>query len=240
MQVFYTHLIENGNFTLDSTESHHCIHVLRMKQGDKVHLFDGLGGLYLGQLMELGKEAVRGHILSKNKIKPKNYHLTLAVSPTKSIDRFEWFVEKAIEIGVDLIVPLMCKRTERKSLRLDRLEKIAVSAMKQSLNPWLTQIQEPTDFMDFTRSITNVPSQKFIAYMGDEDRCNLLMAGETGKEFIVLIGPEGDFSPDEIAFALDHKFIPVSLGMNRLRTETAAVVSCQIMASRMYSLHGHG
>ena len=233
MHVFYTQLPENNIFTLDKNESHHCIHVLRLKRGEIVNLIDGLGGFYEGELTELGKAEAGGRIISKKEVYEKIYKLTMAISPTKSIDRFEWFVEKAVEIGVDIIVPLMCKRTERKHIRLERLEKIAISAMKQSLNPWLTSIQEAIQFKDFMRIMHNNHSGKFIAHCDPDEKKDLLVAGGNTKEFIVLIGPEGDFTPEEIDLSRQNSFIPVSLGMNRLRTETAGVVACQIIASRM-------
>ena len=237
MHIFYTQPPENEFFTLDENESHHCIHVLRLKKGDLVGLVDGSGGLYEGEITELGKTEAGGRVISKKETYKKNYKLTLAISPTKSTDRFEWFVEKAIEIGVDKIVPLMCRRTERKHLRLERLEKIAVSAMKQSLNPWLTSIHEATKYEDFIEFVQNDHSLKLIAHCEEPDRKeNLLIAGNNAREYTVLIGPEGDFTADEINLARQQSFIPVSLGVNRLRTETAGVVACQIIASRMLSV----
>ena len=233
MHVFYTQNPENSIFILDKNESHHCVHVLRLKKGDIVSLVDGKGGLYEGELTVQGKTEVIGRIISKKEVNSKNYKLTLAISPTKNTDRFEWFVEKAIEIGVDVIVPLMCKRTERKHVRMERLEKIAVSAMKQSLNPWLTSIHEATKYEDFMKIMQNDHSLKLIAHCEGNEKENLLVAGDDMRELTVLIGPEGDFTPEEIDLAGQNSFIPVSLGINRLRTETAGVVACQIIASRM-------
>lgn len=233
MHIFYTQVPENNIFTLDRNESHHCIHVLRLKVGNIVGLVDGRGGIYEGELIGQGKTEVNGRILSKKEVNKRSYNLTLAISPTKSTDRFEWFVEKAIEIGVDTIVPLMCKRTERKHVRLERLEKIAVSAMKQSLYPWLTQIHEAMSYEDFMHIMQSDHSLKFIAHCDEDEKENLLTAGENTREFTVLIGPEGDFTPEEIDMAKQNSFRPVSLGNNRLRTETAGIVACQIVASRM-------
>ena len=154
--------------------------------------------------------------------------LHIAIAPTKNIERFEWFLEKATEIGIDEVTPLWCEHSERTVVKVPRLEKVMVSAMKQSLKSWLPKLNKPVEFSEFI--INNNHGQKFIAYCETGNEQHIKNLVEQGQDQLVLIGPEGDFSPDEVRDAMQHGFIPVSLGNSRLRTETAGVVACSFFA----------
>ncbi|MDE6300454.1 MAG: 16S rRNA (uracil(1498)-N(3))-methyltransferase [Muribaculaceae bacterium] len=222
---FYAPEIETTH-TLPESDSGHCVRVLRMREGDELEVVDGLGTLYRCVLLDPHPKRASLEILSSTPL-PKVWHgnITVAIAPTKNNDRMEWLVEKLTEIGVDRIIPLRCRYSERKDINVDRLEKIAVSAMKQSLKAVLPQIDPMTPFNRFLAD--NTSGQRFIAYC-DPTIPRLLFAKEYRPftDTIILIGPEGDFSGDEIRAALDLGWTPVTLGDNRLRTETAALVAC--------------
>lgn len=211
---------------LPESDSAHCVRVLRMRSGDEIEVVDGQGGLHRCILRDAHpKHAFVDVVESISLPKVWNGNITIAIAPTKHNDRMEWLVEKLVEIGVDRIVPLRCRYSERKDINVERLEKIAVSAMKQSLKAVLPRIDPMTPysaFLDATRE-----GDRFIAYC-DPSIPRLLFAKEyrPGNDTIILIGPEGDFSKEEITRALDEGWRPVSLGDNRLRTETAALVAC--------------
>lgn len=211
---------------LPESDSAHCVRVLRMRSGDEIEVVDGQGGLHRCILRDAHpKHAFVDVVESISLPKVWNGNITIAIAPTKHNDRMEWLVEKLVEIGVDRIVPLRCRYSERKDINVERLEKIAVSAMKQSLKAVLPQIDAMTpytSFLDATRE-----GDRFIAYC-DPSIPRLLFAKEyrPGNDTVILIGPEGDFSKEEITRALDDGWRPVSLGDNRLRTETAALVAC--------------
>lgn len=223
---FYAPDIES-TLTLPESDSGHCVRVLRMRQGDPLEVVDGRGTLYSCVLADAHPKHATVEITGRTPL-PKvwNGSVTIAIAPTKHNDRMEWLVEKLVEIGVDRIVPLKCRYSERKDINRERLEKIAVSAMKQSLKAVLPQIDEMTPYDKFLSSADS-DAMRFIAYC-DPDIPRRLMAKEyrPGTDTIILIGPEGDFSKDEIKAALDSGWIPVTLGDNRLRTETAALVAC--------------
>lgn len=225
MIQFYAPDIEQ-NPILPESDSQHCVRVLRMKSGDQLEVIDGKGYGYTCRLLEAHSKHASVEILHKKHI-PLSWDnkITIAVAPTKHLDRIEWMVEKLTEIGVNNIVPLLCRYSERKELKIERLEKIAISAMKQSLKAVIPHIETMKPIREF---ITNCNStQKFIAYC-DKSIPRKLLSKEYvhNKDVTILIGPEGDFSQEEIKMALDCGFIPVSLGDNRLRTETAAIAAC--------------
>ena len=224
MYLFYCPDIEKYQ-TLSEEESAHCVRVLRYTTGDEILLTDGNGTTYTARITNPHPKHCDFEIISSEKQEPHHaFHLHIAIAPTKNIERMEWAIEKCVEIGVDEITPLLCRFSERKQLRTDRLEKIILSAAKQSLTPYLPVLHELTPYDDFIKSQRQ--GQRFIAHCYKEDKRVLKDEIERGRDVLVLIGPEGDFSEKEIADALSMGFIPVSLGNSRLRTETAAVVAC--------------
>jgi len=227
MYLFYCPDIETKQ-TLSEEESGHCVRVLRYTAGDEILITDGRGTTYTARITNPHPKHCDFEILSREKQEPHHaFHLHIAIAPTKNIERLEWAIEKCVEIGVDEITPLLCRFSERKQLRTDRLEKIILSAAKQSLTPYLPVLHELTPYDEFINSQRSALSvQKFIAHCYKEDKRVLKEEIEHGKDVLVLIGPEGDFSEKEVADALALGFIPVSLGNSRLRTETAAVVAC--------------
>lgn len=215
------------NPVLPEADSQHCVRVLRMQPGDAVQVIDGKGSLYKCILADAHpKHAMLTVLEREDQPLPWPQKITIAVAPTKMMDRMEWLVEKLVEVGVNRIVPLRCRYSERKEIKQERLEKIAVAAMKQSLKATLPIIDQMTPFADF---ISNAGSdgQKFVAYCAPEiPRKLLAQVYQPRRDALMLIGPEGDFSNEEIRMALDAGFQPVSLGESRLRTETAALYSC--------------
>lgn len=211
---------------LPESDSAHCVRVLRMRSGDEIEVVDGRGGLHRCILRDAHPKHAYVDVVETFSL-PKVWkgNITIAIAPTKHNDRMEWLVEKLVEIGVDRIVPLRCRYSERKDINVERLEKIAVSAMKQSLKAVLPQIDPMTPYSSFLDA--NRDGERFIAYC-DPSIPRLLFAKEyrSGVDTTILIGPEGDFSKEEITRALDEGWRPVSLGDNRLRTETAALVAC--------------
>jgi 16S rRNA (uracil1498-N3)-methyltransferase len=200
---------------------------LRLVKGDKVQLIDGQGGIYDATITLPDAKQCRLEISSIiNHHKGRKFSLHIAIAPTKNIDRFEWFIEKAVEIGIDMITPLLCQRSERRTLKTDRLHKLIISTMKQAMVPYLPMLNELTDYRKFIDSITGSPYNRLIAHCDESDRKKLQDVLALHSNVIVLIGPEGDFTPGEIDQAISHNFIPVSLGTNRLRTETAGIVAC--------------
>ena len=230
MYLFYCPEIETKQ-TLSEEESAHCVRVLRYSVGDEILITDGRGTTYTARITNPHPKHCDFEIISSEKQEPHhNFHLHIAIAPTKNIERMEWAIEKCVEIGVDEITPLLCRFSERKQLRTDRLEKIILSAAKQSLTPYLPVLRDLTPYNDFIQmtndkwQITN--EQRFIAHCYKDEKRLLKDEIERGRDVLVLIGPEGDFSEQEVADALAAGFIPVSLGNSRLRTETAAVVAC--------------
>ncbi len=211
---------------LPQSDSQHCCRVLRMQQGDEVEVVDGAGGLYRCRLAIADPKHTLLDVVERCELPPVwPMEITIAVAPTKHLDRMEWLVEKLVEIGVNRIVPLRCVHSERKEIKTERLIKIAVSAMKQSLKATLPMIDEMTPFKDFVSRCNT--SRRFIAYCDDNvERRLLAKTYQPGEHAAIMIGPEGDFSPEEVGMAIDKGFVPVTLGNNRLRTETAAIVAC--------------
>ncbi len=230
MEIFYSHSREGSLAMLDAEESAHCVRVLRHRKGDGITVVDGLGTMFRCRLSDDSPKGAAAEILeSVPGWGGHPYSLTMAVCPTKNNDRFEWFVEKATEIGVDVISPVIGERSERKVFKAERSRKIALSAMKQSLKAKLPEIEEPVSVRDFILSHQGA-GLKMICYCFEGETLRrsiedvLEEAGEL-KDVTILIGPEGDFSPEEAALAVEHGFIPVHLGPSRLRTETAAVAA---------------
>ncbi len=225
MHVFYTPAIIASNYQLDEEESKHCIRVLRLKIGDKVNLVDGAGGFYLAEIMDDHPKKTVLQISSVQKgYGKRNHTLHIAIAPTKNIDRFEWFLEKATEIGIEEITPIICERSERKEIKTERSNKIITSAMKQSLKAYHPVLNKQAPLKDFIlRASADV---KYIAHCEDEGKHPISDEFIKHQSYLVLIGPEGDFSPQEIEYALQNGFVPITLGESRLRTETAALASC--------------
>ncbi|MES2828340.1 MAG: 16S rRNA (uracil(1498)-N(3))-methyltransferase [Bacteroidota bacterium] len=226
MHVFYTPDISSETYSLSEEESKHCIRVLRLKKGDLIHLIDGRGGLYKAELTGETKKHVTVSILEANlEYNKRNHYLHIAIAPTKNIDRLEWFLEKATEIGIDEITTVICARSERKTTKSDRLNKVITSALKQSLQAYHPKLNPDITFSDFLKIDTS--SSKFIAHcLNDGTRSPLSELDVLEKKYTILIGPEGDFSPEEIQLALKSEFKPVTLGNTRLRTETAGLAAC--------------
>lgn len=209
---------------LPETESGHCCRVLRLTSGERIFVTDGKGHRYICEILVADPKKTTVRILEKQELKSdKDFSLTLAVAPTKNADRLEWLVEKSVEIGIDRIMLLKCSRSERKVMKTDRLMKIVISAMKQSLGVTLPELTELTDFKLFVKK-KSVNAQKFFGYC-DESYPRKEFANECqpGKDVIVMIGPEGDFTQEEVTLAVENGFMPVSFGEKRLRTETAGV-----------------
>jgi 16S rRNA (uracil1498-N3)-methyltransferase len=226
MNLFYCPEILSREALLSPEESAHCIRVLRMGKGEKVQLTDGRGTLFEAIITLPDARQCRLEIVSSLKVPPaRNFNLHIAIAPTKSIDRFEWFIEKAVETGIDMITPLLCQRSERRQLRTDRLQKLIIATVKQAQVTYLPILNALTGFDDLVRRYSGPLENRFIAHCGDTPRKKLQEAVLTGKDAVVLIGPEGDFTPEEINLAEGEGFIQVSLGPNRLRTETAGVVA---------------
>ena len=228
MELFFADDIAGGRVRLDAEESAHLVRVLRHRAGDEVSVIDGRGTLYRCVLEVADARGAEARVVEEQPgFGAHPYHLTMAVCPTKNIDRYEWFVEKATEVGVDVIAPVIGERSERKVLKTERLRRITLSAAKQSLKAAIPAVAEPQSVHDF---IAAAPADalKLICYCFDDVSRQLIssvLQPEAERPLMILIGPEGDFSPEEAALARENGWIPVSLGESRLRTETAAVVA---------------
>ncbi len=230
MQLFYHPKIDNSavQFVFDKEESRHLIKVLRKKEGDVVRITNGNGTIYSAKIMDANAKMCKVEIVQKERIHRKMHHLHLAVSPTKSNDRYEWFIEKATEIGIQEITPIFSEHSERTVVKIERLEKIMQSAMKQSLRAYLPKLNEPITLKEFLNKEHS--GLNFIAHCEKGDKLDLKRCIAADKDITILIGPEGDFSSKEIKLAEKNGFLPISLGEARLRTETAALVSCMAVA----------
>ena len=223
MQLFYGH-IEGTEFHLDAGEVQHCVKVLRKSIGDHIHFITGDGALYMGEISFISKSKVYGSFTEVEREFGKvSYNLTIAIAPTKSMDRIEAFVEKAVEIGVSRIIPIICEHSERRTIKTNRLRKIALSATKQSLKGALVQIDEAMSFQDF---IAKQQEHVMIAHCEfDETKKGIHEVMDTSRPLCIMIGPEGDFSPSEVLAAVSAGAKPIHLGSSRLRTETAGLVA---------------
>jgi 16S rRNA (uracil1498-N3)-methyltransferase len=230
MELFFSRDIEGGICRLDHDESGHCVKVLRHRCGDEISVIDGEGTLYRCRITSDSHKGVEAMVLEATENWGGHpYHLHLAVCPTKNNDRYEWFAEKACEIGFDVLSPIIGEHSERKILKTQRVEKILVSAAKQSLKASVPAVNEPVSVKEFIKA-SSADGLKLIAYCFDDENIPRRSIKEVldtydGTDITVMIGPEGDFSQEEARLALEAGFIPVHLGASRLRTETAAVTA---------------
>lgn len=231
MELFYSQDIEGGIVRLNQDESGHCIKVLRHKCGDEISVIDGCGTLYKCRISSDSHKGVEAIVLeSQCDWGGHPYSLHLAVCPTKNNDRYEWFAEKSCEIGFDTLSPVIGDHSERRVLKTQRVEKILVSAAKQSLKAAVPLVNEPVSVKEFIKSTSGAEGLKMIAYCFEDERVprrsiREILEGYDGDQITVMIGPEGDFSKEEAEMALAAGFIPVHLGQSRLRTETAALTA---------------
>ena len=223
--LFYSPEIEDGNHSLSEEELRHAVKVLRLKAGDPLKITDGKGKIFNAKVTKISKSACDFEIINSITVPKKNHSIHIGVAPTKNIDRIEWFVEKVTELGVDEISFVHSQNSERKVINLERIQKKAISAMKQSGQAWLPLIH-PIQPLKNIYSVRQ--SNKFIAYVDQANPMHLKEAKPNGQ-YIVLIGPEGDFTQEELAFTTNHGYQKVSLGKTTLRTETAGVVACHIL-----------
>jgi len=213
----------DGSILLSTEESRHCVKVLRHKKGDVINVIDGKGNFYTAELTETNPEACKAKIVSKKQIAlNKNYRLHIAISPTKNTDRIEWMLEKCTELGVDEFSFIVCKRTEKPTVKMERLQKIAESAVKQSVQGIIPILNNVVSFKEFIAHPKKPDEKKYIAHCIDETKIDIKNILSPSKN-IILIGPEGDFMEEEIKTALENGYSALSLGENRLRTETAAL-----------------
>ena len=228
MQIFYAPDITETPF-LPEEESLHCVKVLRMRKGDEINIVDGRGTMYRAEVVTAHVKHTEVRLTGTTPNWGAHpYKLHMAVAPTKNIDRFEWFVEKATEIGVDTITPLDCRFSERHIIKPERIEKIIVAAAKQSYKGLVPQLMPMTDFTTFIRRTQ--ATQRFIAHCYPGEKQHLLRACRPATDVVVCVGPEGDFSQEEVAAAIDAHYLPITLGDSRLRTETAVVAAAHIVA----------
>lgn len=227
MHLFYTPDISPTarEYLLSEEESRHCASVLRLQNGDELQLIDGRGGFYTAKVLTANpKKTLVGIVSVITEFHKRNHYLHIAVAPTKNAERFEWFLEKASEIGIDEISPVICQRSERKDVKTARLNKIITSAIKQSLKAYHPVLNEPVSFKALLKKSFN--GQKFIAHCEEGDKSDLRSKLIPGGAYLILIGPEGDFTNLEIGEALGTGFEAITLGESRLRTETAALEVC--------------
>jgi 16S rRNA (uracil1498-N3)-methyltransferase len=229
MHLFYAPDIQGNTYQLSEEESKHASRVLRLGPGDEVILTDGKGNWMKSEIADAHPKKCLIQVLEtiENYHSP-SYHLEMAVAPTKNINRFEWYLEKATEIGINKIYPLLSEHSERKVIKKDRLEKVVTSAMKQSLKAWHPELNELIGFKELVKKEFN--GKKFIAWCEAEQDNRIENHLNEGEKAMIFIGPEGGFSPDEINLAKENDFIPISISKSRLRTETAAVVACHSVA----------
>jgi len=224
MSLFYVPSLSSG-LVLPEEESQHAVKVLRLQVGDEITVVDGAGGFYTAEIINPHPKhctfEITRTILEYAK---RNYRLHIAIAPTKNIERLEWFIEKATEIGIDEITPIICRFSERKIIKAERLEKIIVSASKQSVKAYFPKLNPLCTFDELIKN--HHATQKFIAHCYDDNKKQFQSVIQKSSDILILIGPEGDFSKEEVEKAISVGFIPVSLGNSRLRTETAGVVAC--------------
>ena len=225
MHIFYTPDLQEETYRLNEEESKHCVRVLRLTEGDQLFLVDGKGSYCEAIIMTAHPKACELNITEKKiNFGKRDFRLTMAVAPTKNNDRYEWFLEKATEIGIDVVIPVISRFSERKEIKPERLEKVMISAIKQSIKAYLPVLSPLQSF----KSIVKTPftGQKFIAHCHEGEKVLLRDAVKKGSDVLILIGPEGDFSEEEVESAVKEGFTSISLGESRLRTETAAIVAC--------------
>jgi len=226
MHTFYIQNIDD-TVTLPEVESKHAIKVLRLKTGTTIRLVNGKGLEAFAKIVFNHPKRCEVEIIKKTEENAPPYKIAVAIAPTKSNDRIEWFLEKAIEIGLTDFIPIICTNSERKKFNEARWEKVAISALKQSQRLWIPTIHSPIKIEDFIKEDTK--GLKTIAYCGEFEKNEFSTTVNASKNQLILIGPEGDFTPEETQLAFENGFLPVSLGSNRLRTETAGIVACTLM-----------
>ena len=226
MHIFYTPDITQNTYTLNEEESKHCVRVLRLSTGTIINLVDGVGGFYTAEIIaDHPKKVVLSILHTEQEYKKRNHYLHIAVAPTKNIDRLEWFLEKATELGIDEVTPIITDRSERRIVKDDRLNKVITSAVKQSIKAYHPKLNEATTFPDFLKQ--PFEGEQLIAHCIDNTEKKFISDLVIPfQKYLVLIGPEGDFTPEEVDLALSKGFKPLTLGENRLRTETAALAAC--------------
>ena len=226
MQLFYNPQLDRSfkQFSFNSEESKHIVKVLRKNIGDELHITNGNGYLFKAKILEADPKKCKVEIVHTQKKHRKMHWLHMAVAPTKMNDRFEWFLEKVTEIGVNEITPIICEHSERKVVKQDRMERVIQAAMKQSLRAFMPKLNPAVTFSEFLEKEHD--GLKFIAHCQEEEKVELKRRVAADKDITILIGPEGDFSNNEIQKAYEKGFLPVSLSEARLRTETAAIVAC--------------
>ena len=215
-------------YSLSTEEAHHCLKVLRKSKGDEIDITDGEGTVYKARLTGTSVKSCTFEIVTSTVVKKSDYRISIAISPTKSPERMEWFVEKAVEIGIDKITFFQAEHSERSHLNMDRLHKKAVSAMKQSERAFLPTLEEMKSYSKVIEASDT--TFKFIAHNEDQNTLQILDLVKKNESYTVLIGPEGGFSENEIKESLKKGFVPVKLGNQRLRTETAGLVACTILS----------
>jgi len=226
MHIFYTPDIIHNTYTLNEEESKHCVRVLRLPIGSLVNLVDGNGGFYTAEIISDNPKKVSLSIIKvEREFHKRNHYLHIAVAPTKNIDRIEWFLEKATELGIDEITPIISDRSERRIVKEDRLNKVITSAVKQSIKAYHPKLNEAISYDAFLK--LPFEGDKLIAHCIDhEDKKYISELVAPHQKYLILIGPEGDFTPEEVNLALNKGFKPLTFGDNRLRTETAALSVC--------------
>ncbi len=230
MHFFYApDITESEYYRLSDQESHHIIHVLRAVIGDKLFLTDGKGNIFESELKEITKRFGVVNILSRKKYPAKKFKIHIAIAPPKIGDRMDFLLEKLTELGADHITPLETQNSERRKFNREKEEHTLIAAIKQSGNPFLPVLNEMTVFQKFITSTKNIHAQKYICFCSEDDTMLLAKLYQPENEVIVCIGPEGDFTQEEIKFAVEHNFIPAGLGDQVMRTETAGIISCGII-----------
>ena len=228
MHLFYQPNINVGNHYLEPEESRHCVKSLRQKMGDKIQVTDGAGNLFTVKITKADTRKCAFEVISREEKVEEKHYIHIAIAPTKNLDRMEWFVEKAVEIGIDEISFILCQQSEKRFMKLERIKRKAISAMKQSQKYSLPKINALENLDKFIeQDFKN--TQKLIAYVDHTISQHLKDVAKSNQRYLVLIGPEGDFSEKEITLAKEKGFTPISLGKNRLRTETAGVAACHIL-----------
>jgi 16S rRNA (uracil1498-N3)-methyltransferase len=229
MNLFYTPDIQNQFYQLDEIESKHCIRVLRLKEEDIIHLIDGKGSLFKAKIIDAHpKRCTVECIETKTEFGKLNYKLHIALAPTKNMDRTEWFMEKCTEIGIHEFTPLLCQHSERKVVKHERLFKVITSAVKQSLKAYHPILNEQTKFSQLVTAPFD--GEKYIAHCNKGEKTHLKNLYRANQNALILIGPEGDFSVEEVNLAKENGFQEITLGESRLRTETAGIVACNIIS----------
>jgi 16S rRNA (uracil1498-N3)-methyltransferase len=232
MHIFYTPDINSENYTLNEEESKHCVRVLRLKEGETIHLIDGKGGYYIAVITHADAKHCTVRVINTEKEKEKrNWHLHIAIAPTKNMDRLEWFVEKATEMGIDELSLINCANSERKVVKIERIQKVCISAIKQSIKAYIPKINEMEDFKKFVERTREFKGEKYIAHCQTAPLPQLKTIYRSSNNALILIGPEGDFTIEEVNLAKSNGFKEIGLGHSRLRTETAGIYACAVTNS---------